>query len=37
MVARVCSEPGVMSSWVFTRRPLAEAWRAIDAARVMSS
>ena len=37
MVARVCSEPGVMSSCVFTLRPFAVAWRATDAARVMSS
>ena len=27
MVARTCSEPGVMSSGVFTRRPAALAWR----------
>ena len=26
-----------MSSGVFTRRPFAAAWRAIDAARLMSS
>ena len=37
IVARICSEPGVTSSSVFAVRPLAEAWRAIDAARVMSS
>ena len=37
MVARTCSEPGVTISWVLAVRPLAEAWRAIDAARVMSS
>jgi hypothetical protein len=37
MVARTCSEPGVMSSFVLARSPLAAAWRAIDAARVMSS
>src|SRR2546423_9933577 len=37
MVARTCSEPGVMRSCVLARRPLADAWRASDAARVMSS
>ena len=37
MVARTCSEPGVMRSWVLAVRPLAEAWRAMEAARVMSS
>ena len=37
MVARICSDPGVMSSSVLARRPLAAAWRAIEAARVMSS
>ena len=37
IVARICSEPGVISSSVFAVRPLADAWRAIDAARVMSS
>ena len=37
IVARVCSEPGVISRSVFARRPFADAWRAIDAARVMSS
>ena len=37
IVARTCSEPGVTSSWVFAVRPFADAWRAIDAARVMSS
>ena len=37
IVARVCSEPGVTSSSTLAFRPLAAAWRAIDAARVMSS
>ena len=37
MVARTCSEPGVISSCVLARRPWPTAWRAIDAARVMSS
>ena len=37
MVARTCSEPGVMSSLVLALSPLAEAWRAMEAARVMSS
>src|SRR3954462_8419557 len=37
IVARTCSEPGVMSSWVLARSPRADAWRAIDAARVMAS
>src|SRR3979411_1064634 len=37
IVARTCSEPGVMSSCTLERSPLADAWRAIDAARVMSS
>ncbi|TPW12295.1 MAG: hypothetical protein FD127_2731 [Acidimicrobiaceae bacterium] len=37
IVARVCSEPGVTSSSVFALSPLAAAWRAIEAARVMSS
>ena len=37
IVARTRSEPGVTSSWVLARSPLAEAWRAIEAARVMSS
>ena len=37
MVARICSEPGVISSSTFDVRPLADAWRAIEAARVMSS
>jgi hypothetical protein len=37
MVARICSEPGVMSSSTFDVSPFADAWRAIDAARVMSS
>ena len=37
MVARTCSEPGVISSLVLALSPLAVAWRAIEAARVMSS
>ena len=37
IVARTCSEPGVMSSGVLTRRPAAFAWRATCAARPMSS
>ena len=37
MVARTCSEPGVMSSSVLAVMPCAAATRAIDAARVMSS
>ena len=37
IVARICSEPGVISNSVLAVRPLAAAWRAIDAARVMSS
>ena len=37
IVERICSEPGVTSSSTLDVRPLAEAWRAIDAARVMSS
>ncbi len=37
MVARTCSEPGVTSSGVLARRPWADACRAIEAARVMSS
>src|SRR5690348_11457965 len=37
IVASTCSEPGVINSWVLARNPLADAWRAIDAARVMSS
>jgi hypothetical protein len=37
MVARTCSEPGVMSNGVFTRSPAALAWRATFAARPMSS
>src|SRR5690606_17105117 len=37
IVARICSEPGVTSSSVWAVRPLAAAWRAIDATRVMSS
>ena len=37
MVARICSDPGVMSSSVLARSPAAAAWRATDAARVKSS
>ncbi len=37
MVARICSEPGVINSSVFALSPLAFACRATDAARVMSS
>ena len=37
MVARICSEPGETSSGVLTIRPFADARRAIEAARVMSS
>ena len=37
MVARICSLPGVISNSVLARKPLADACRAIDAARVMSS
>ncbi len=37
MVARTCSDPGVTSNGVFTLSPRADAWRATDAARVMSS
>ena len=37
MVARICSDPGVMSSSVLARSPAAAAWRATDAARVRSS
>ena len=37
IVARICSEPGVTSSSTCDRSPLAAAWRATDAARVMSS
>ena len=37
IVARTCSEPGVMSSGVFTFRPAAFACRATCAARPMSS
>src|SRR3954464_3329043 len=37
MVARTCSDPGVMRNCVLAVRPLADAWRATDAARVMSS
>ena len=37
IVARTRSDPGVTSSGVLARRPLADAWRATLAARVMSS
>ena len=37
MVARTCSEPGVTSSGALTRSPAAVAWRAMSAARPMSS
>ncbi len=37
MVARTCSEPGVTSKGVRARRPLDAAWRAMLAARLMSS
>ena len=37
IVARTCSEPGVMSSGVRTCRPWSAAWRSTDAARLMSS
>ena len=37
IVERICSEPGVTAARPSTVSPLAEAWRAIDAARVMSS
>src|SRR6185312_17112827 len=37
IVARICSEPGETSRSVLTIRPLADACRATDAARVMSS
>ena len=37
IVALICSDPGVTSNSVFACRPLAAAWRAIEAARVMSS
>ena len=37
IVARTCSEPGVIMSGVFTRSPRAAAWRATCAARPMSS
>ncbi len=37
MVARTCSLPGVIISSVRQRRPAAAAWRAMLAARVMSS
>jgi hypothetical protein len=36
-VARTCSEPGVIRSGDLARKPCAAAWRAIDAALVMSS
>jgi hypothetical protein len=37
IVARICSEPGVISSGTWVVNPLADAWRATEAARVMSS
>ena len=37
IVARICSDPGVMRSSIFALRPCAFAWRATEAARVMSS
>ena len=37
MVARTCSEPGVIINGVFTVMPFAVAWRAMCAARPMSS
>src|SRR3979409_2344890 len=37
IVARTCSDPGVMGSCPLDRSPLADAGRAIEAARVMSS
>ena len=37
MVARTCSEPGVMSSGALAVSPLARASRAMLAALVMSS
>ena len=37
IVARTCSDPGVMYNGTFAVRPCAAAWRAMDAARVMSS
>jgi len=37
IVARTCSEPGVIISGTCTCRPLSAAKRRIDAARVMSS
>src|SRR5687768_11940678 len=37
IVARTCSLPGEINSLVFAVIPCASAWRAIDAARVMSS
>ncbi|CAB4614203.1 unannotated protein [freshwater metagenome] len=37
IVARICSEPGVISNSVFAFKPFDAAKRATDAARVMSS
>jgi hypothetical protein len=37
MVARTCSEPGVISNGDTTCMPWALAWRAMCAARPMSS
>ena len=37
IVARTCSEPGVMYSGTLARRPAPDAWRAMLAARLMSS
>lgn len=37
MVARICSEPGVMTNSALHFTPLEMAWRAIEAARIMSS
>src|SRR5437660_7270386 len=37
IVARTCSDPGVTRSGVRARSPLAAAWRATLAARLMSS
>ncbi len=37
IVARTCSDPGVISSSHLAVKPAAAAWRAIEATRVMSS
>jgi len=37
MVARTCSDPGVIMSGAFTVSPFSAAWRRMDAAREMSS